>query len=164
MTLAEFAELAGAQPRWCQNALSALRRPFHYTVRDARRLGLARLIAEGHGVALARAWRRAGEALASDPASVFSWSADEEVTTLTLDLPRYLSDFTVKLSNMRRNPPRARGRPRQSRRYTGLDAEAWGLDLDALREHLKLSPSERLRSLDQDQQLLQAFKEGRRSA
>ena len=162
MTLAAFAMLVGAPPKWCQNALAVLGLPLRYSAPAARTLGLARLLHSAHEVSLPAAWRLARQALSGSLAASFSAGAPDSVSTLTVDVPRYLSDFTVRRSLARADPPRGRGRPRVPRR-TGLrEAEVHGLDLSALRAGLAVQPAERLRALDRNQEFVEALRRGRR--
>ena len=72
MTLGQFATAVGARPRWVLNALTRLKVPRRYSERLARRLCLARLLAEDVGMTLAAAYRMAGKALEeADPSGTW---------------------------------------------------------------------------------------------
>ncbi|HEY8106193.1 MAG TPA: hypothetical protein VIE46_08790 [Gemmatimonadales bacterium] len=163
MTLAAFAILVGAPPKWCQNALSVLGRPLRYTEPLARTLGLARLL-EQHGLSLKTAVDRATEALAVHPPAAVRWRDPSAITGLRVDVPRYVSQFSLRQARLRDDPPRGAGRPPASRKGGGIRAAArYGLDLDALKAGLRLSPAERLVALDANQRLVAALRAGRRA-
>jgi hypothetical protein len=164
MNLSAFANLVGARPKWCQNALEVLRLPLKYTPTVARPLGLARLLNEAHGVPLKSAFRLATGALSRNASVEVAQADDQRVSTLTLDVHRYLSLFAARLSAVRLDPPRGRGRPPAPRRSGGVRAaEAYGLDIGALRAGLRISPAERLRALDASQHAIERLRSGSRS-
>jgi hypothetical protein len=162
MTLAAFAVLVGAPPKWCQNALLVLGRPLRYSESLARTLGLARLLEE-YGLPLKVAVDRSDEALAVSPPAAVRWRDPSAITALRVDVPRYLTRFALRQARLREDPPRRAGRPARAPAAGGLRAaERYGLDLDALRAGLELSPAERLAALDASQRLLTALRSGPR--
>lgn len=163
MTLADFAHLIGAPTRWCQNALHALGPGAPYSWALARTLGLARLLHQHHGMPLRQAMAVAARALEGSPPTVVRMSDPDGVTALEVDVPRYLTQFSLRAARLQADTPRRRGRPRR-RSGGGIAAgEEYGLDLSALRGGLRLSPAERLRQLDANQRLIAALRGGRRS-
>ena len=162
MTLSTFAILVRAPAKWCQNALELLDLPLQYTPARARQLGLTRLLNESHGIPLKRAFRLAREALLADPLSPVTQADEGRISTLTVDVRRYLSLFAVRLSAVSVDPPRGRGRPARARPRGGRAAEAHGLDIGALRAGLGLTPAERLKALDASQRLVERLRVGRR--
>ncbi len=165
MTLADFAALAGAAPRWCQNALRTLGLGARYAPDVARTLGLARLLQQHHGVSLPRAMKVAEHAL-REGASTSAWVSDPTgATALLVDVPRYLTQFALRSARLRVDAPRRRGRPFTTAPAGGIAAaEAYGLDLAALRGGLRLTPAERLRQLDANQRAVAALRAGLRPA
>jgi hypothetical protein len=151
MTLGQFAVAVGAPKRWVQNAFQALGRPAVYTEPLARRLAFAKAVKEACGMPLRRAFPLAEGALARWPAH-HTWEVREPdgAVRVVLDLERFLSDYAVRLSLSRtRYAEKRRGRPRK-RRLRGLAlAKWWGVDISLLRETLKRTPEERLRTLEE---------------
>lgn len=163
LTLAEFAALVGATPRWCQNALQTLGRRFRYDAELAKRLGLARALHSQQGLPLRRAMAISARALNGSGAAMVRLDDPEGSTGLVLDLPRYLTHFGLRAARLQASAPRRRGRPAAARRTGhGLTAAmAYGLDLEALRSGLRLSPAERLAQLDANQRMIAELRRGR---
>ncbi len=162
MTLADFALLVGATPRWCQNALQTLGRQFSYDWVLARTLGLARLRQQEQNIPLRRAMQDAQRALGESSPTLARQDDSQGILALTIDVPRYLTQLALRAARLRDDPPRRRGRPRQPHSAGGIaDAEAYGLDLAALRSGLRLSHAERLEQLDANQRMLAALRRGR---
>ena len=147
MPLSTFAALVDAPPKWCENALETLSLPRRYTQAVARTLGLARLLNKFYGVPMRKAYRVANQWLANAVRGRIERIEDVEVGTFAIDIPRYLSDFTVRLS--------AVARRRSSRKLAASD---YGIDLGALRENLRLSPAERLSALDANQRMVEELR------
>jgi hypothetical protein len=162
MSLSAFAILVGAPVKWCQNALEVLGLPLHYTPAMARQLGLTRLLNDSHSIPLKTAFRLAREALSGKPLSHVARADEEGISTLTVDVNRYLSLFAVRLSAVRVDPPRGRGRPARARPRGERAAEAHGIDISALRAGLGITPAERLEALDASQRLVERLRSGRR--
>lgn len=152
MTLAAFARLLDASPKWVLNTLRALGLAPRYTLARAQRFTVMRAVHDGAGMPLPAAYAMAGRALRSwrgDTACVtLSITAHEDVA-LTLDVYRLLSSVNVRLADVRESyAPMVRGRPRVTR-VSAIDAAtAWGLDLSLVRDNLRKTPLERLRQLD----------------
>lgn len=166
MTLADFAVLVGATPRWCQNALQALGLGFHYDPDLARTLGLARLLQQHHGIALPRAMAVAQPALREGAGMSVRRDDPTGATAILVDVPRYLTQFGLRSARLRADAPRRRGRPWSPPAGGGIAAaEAYGLDLGALRSGLLLTtPAQRLRQLDANQGAVAALRGGLRPA
>jgi hypothetical protein len=154
MTLAAFAHLVGATPKWCQNALAALGLPLRYDPALARALGLARILHQAHRLPLRAALDLARKALAAGRDDGLERTDPARVATLAIDLRRYLTLFALRLAGVKSAPPRRAGRPPRPRPGGRRAAEAYGLDLGALRAGLRVSPAERLRALDANQRLI----------
>ena len=152
MTLAAFARLLGASPKWVLNTLRALGLAPRYTLARAQRLTIMRAVHEGAGMPLPAAYAMAGRALRSwrgETACITLPTTASDDVSLTLDVYRLLSSVNVRLADVRESyAPMVRGRPRATR-VSALDAAtAWGLDLSLVRDNLRRTPHERLRQLD----------------
>jgi hypothetical protein len=151
MTLGEFATIVGAAPRWVQNARGVLRVRDRYSIEDAKRLGLARVLAQATGMPLMRAYGAAAEALVAWPATR-EWTrenADGSVRVV-VDVERYLSGFAARLSLSRNYyAERQRGRRGSRVREPIAAATAYGWDVTLLDWSLRLTPAQRLKRLDE---------------
>ncbi len=151
MTLAQFAYLLDADPKWVQNAAAGLGGSLRYTLPTAQRLAVARALVEAAAMPLPRAWTIAGKVLrtsggSSEPVRV---SDDSDPVAVTVDRFRILATVTVGLSRLRTMyAPRPRGRPATPQRDPIRAAEEYGLDLSLLVANLRRTPAERLRQLD----------------
>ena len=151
MTLAEFAYLLDADPKWVQNAAAALGGSLRYTLPTARRLAVARALARTADMPLPRAYALAGEALrkAGSSRAPVRVSDEADPVAVTVDVFRILAAVNVGLSRLRTMyVPRRRGRPATLRRDPIRAAEEYGLDLGLLAANLRRTPAERLRQLD----------------
>ncbi len=151
MTLGQIAAVVDATPRWVQNASAILRLRGPYDDERAKRLGLARLLAEATGMPLMRAWPAAGDALAVWPrAREWVQGTPDGSVRVVIDLERYLSAFAARLAVARTSyEERTRGPRRRRPRNAMAAARAHGVDVTLFDESLKLTPAERLRRLDQ---------------
>lgn len=151
MTLAEFAYLLDVDPKWVQNAAAALGGSLRYTLPTAKRLAVARALAETAGMPLPRAYTLAGAILrkaggSKEPVRV---SDETDPVAVTVDVFRILAAVSVGLSRLRTMyAPRRRGRPATLRPDPLRVAEEYGLDLSLLAANLRRTPAERLRQLD----------------
>jgi hypothetical protein len=154
MTLAQAAATLGTTPKWIQNALAQLRLPLVYGEVAMRRLDLARRLVN-LGLTLQAAWDWAGWALRS-PHRPALLSSDGSPVALTIDVPRFLTEWSAAVSRtVASGPSPGRGRPRKPPRRGGVAAaEAWGIDVNGLRNNLRKTPAERLRTLDANQRFL----------
>lgn len=160
MTLAEFAMVVGADPKWIHNTSRLLGRRFRRTVEEARWLRLVRLFQDTFDMSLAGAGTLATLALVREDASTPSViaAAPDGGAQVVIDRERLESSFAAALAAARAFAgPRQRGR-RPLRR--GGDpiaaARAYGVDTGLLRSSLALTPAERLERLDQNAQFLNA--------
>jgi hypothetical protein len=151
MTLAEFAYLLDADPKWVQNAAAAIGGSFHYTLLTAQRLAVARALGQTADMPLPRAYAIAGKILrqsggSREPVRI---SDDADPVAVTVDVFRVLATVSVGLSRLRTMyAPRQRGRPATLQRDPIRVAEEYGLDLSLLAANLRRTPAERLRQLD----------------
>jgi hypothetical protein len=151
MTLAEFAYLLDADPKWVQNAAAVLGGSLRYTLPSAQRLAVARALVTAADMPLPRAWAVAGKALRDSGSSrePIRLSGDADPVAVTVDVYRILAAVSVGLSRLRTMyAPRRRGRPATLRRDPIRAAEEYGLDLSLLAANLRRTPAERLRQLD----------------
>ncbi len=136
MKLAEFSRVVDAPPKWVQNAAAVLGVSFQYTLDEAQRLALARLLALTADVSLKRAYSLAAEALLEYPdllsprqrgprppgQLVLAESADGALR-IAIDMDRFVSAFIARLSvtrNLYRE--RKRGRPAAVRAISEVPA------------------------------------------
>lgn len=158
MTLAQFAVAVGADPKWVQNAAAGLGRPVEYTVKEARHLGLVRVLQSTLGVPLRAADQMAGAALREGADELTVREAPDGSVRVVVDVRRYLSTFTAALSRaLSGYEPRARGRPMVRERGVAA-ARAYGMDLSLLQASLRRTPAERIRQLDADMEFLRTLR------
>jgi hypothetical protein len=167
MSLSRFAILAGATPRWVQNAFQALDRKAVYHENEAKVLGLARILQESFGLPLVVAHPLALEALGAWP-TVRVWRRESPTgaVVMEVDLERYLSGYASRLALARSHEERRRGRP-PSGRKRGIGAALehaveyaveYGVDVGLLESSLRRTPEERLRRLDEDVAFLETMR------
>jgi hypothetical protein len=159
LTLGQYATAVGAPARWVQNAHAVLGLGTAYTPEGARRLAFARLLKETAGMPLVDAYPLAAPALASWPTKR-SWTLSRGgAAAVTVDLERFLSDCSVRLSLARSwYVERRRGRPPKTRRRGVAWAKWYGVDVTLLVESLKRTPAERLRALDANLEFLKSVR------
>ena len=97
MTLGQFATAVNATPRWVLNALARLGHKRAYSEPLARRLALARYLAEGVGMPLTEAWEVARDVLALPMTGVWRRESLGGVT-LTIELGRFYTTYGAHLS------------------------------------------------------------------
>ena len=151
MTLGRFAVAVGASPRWVLNAAWRLGLPRRYGEPLARRLALARFIAEAVHAPLPEALRLADRALReADPHATWRLEGPGGVT-LAVDLPRFFTTYGAQLAlALNHYGERARGR-KPSRRGNAIErAKAYGVDVTLLDSALRRSPEQRLRMVAED--------------
>ena len=169
MTRSQFAMAVLADEKWVENAGRLMARQFRYTAAEARWLGLVRILNQDVGVTLARAAQLADEALRSPRhnRNVMVGRAAGS-TAISIDLARYYSTFGAALSAaLELGGARRRGRPRpglpQENSTLGKAAE-YGVDIDLLREGLRLTSGERLQQLDDNAAFLRALRPVRKAS
>ena len=158
MPLATFAALVGATPKWCQNALQVLGRPFRYDLPTAEALALTHQLNHTLEIPLPAAWLLAMGTLTG------AAGVSGGVVSLRIDLHRFREEWMLRRLRVLATPPRLRGRPRDpipprsSRADAVARAERYGLDLGALRAGLRIDPAHRLQTLDASQRLIAALR------
>ncbi len=151
MTLGRFAVAVGATPRWVLNALTRLGLPRRYGEPLARRLALARFVAEAAGTPLARAFALAGRALAeADPHGEWRLEGPGGVS-LVIEMPRFFTGYGARLAlALNRYDERVRGR-RPRRRGSAVErARAYGVDVTLLDSALRRGPEQHMRMVAED--------------
>lgn len=152
MNLGQFAVAVGATPRWVLNALTRLRRRRRYDEALARRLSLARMLAETLGMRLPRAFEVAGRALAeAKPEELWRMESDNGAVILVIDLPRFFTSYLPCLALARSSyEERPRGRREMKRRSALSRAAAYGMDTTLLDGQLSRTPAQRVSELDEN--------------
>lgn len=166
MTRTQFAKSVNAAEKWVENTAAFLKRQkMAYTPEEACWFGLVRLFTRDFEIPVARAATLADRSLRESPAirAVHLAASEDESAVLVLDLARYYSSFTARLSAaLHHTGPARPGRPESSARHRERDpivrAEAYGVDLTLLREGLRLSPAERLARLDANLTFLRSLR------
>ena len=151
MTLADFAVLVDASPKWVLNTRAVLGPGIRYTVAVAERLSLVRTLNRDLAISLPRAWALAGEALARtpDPSGLVNFVAGDGTANLTIDIDRLCSAISTRRSLLTTMPPGRRVGRKPKRRSNPLTAaRRYGLDVTLLQANLSRHPAERLRQLD----------------
>lgn len=160
MTLGEFATALGASPRWVLNALTRLKVARRYSEPLARRLALARMLAEDLGVALPEAFTLAGRALAeTDPFGTWRQESPNGAIVLLLEMPRFFSSYLPRLSLARSSyGEKRRGRRPTRKKSATQRAQEYGVDTTLFGAQLTRSPQQRVRELDQNIAFLRGVK------
>lgn len=168
MTRSQFATCACASEKWIANASAILQHRFEYTPSEARWLGLVRVLTAQIGLELSYAAVLAQQALELPPGSgnVTVGRVRDGIAGVTVDLDRYLSTFAAACSSaMEAGGERRRGRPRPvlSKKVDILErASNYGVDVDLLREGLKIPRRERLEQLDANAAFMRSLRASRR--
>jgi hypothetical protein len=164
MTRAQFALAIRGEEKWVENAARLLGRSFSYSLEEAVWLGLVRVFNQEVGLTLSRAAELADEALGhvAEEGTVQLGHSEQSNAAVSIDLARHYSAHAASLSAaLDMGGPKRRGRPRvRVRRKTAMleRASEYGIDVDLLREGLRLTPGERLERLDENAQFLNALR------
>ena len=164
MTRSQFATAVMAPEKWVENAARLLNRKFRYTREESVWLGLVRELNLEVGLPLSRAAEVADEALGSvrEEGDVVVGQSEGSSAAIVIDMSRFRSSHGAALSAaLTLGGARRRGRRRvQARRKTAaLDkASRYGVDLDLLREGLKLTVAERMQRADENAQFVHAMR------
>lgn len=151
MTLGEFSCLLDVEPKWVQNVVASLGGSLPFTLAAARRLAVARALADALGVPMPRAHALAGSVLRRYKGSrtpVTVNLPEDAAVTVTIDVYRILARVSVGLSRLRTlYAERQRGRPAAPRNPIAA-AEDYGVDISLLKSNLRRTHEQRLRQLD----------------
>ena len=164
MTRAQFAMAVSADEKWVENTARLLKRRLRYTVAESVWLGLVRVLTRDVQVPLTRAAELADEALGltGATAEVVVGERESSSAAIVIDMPRFRSSHGAALSAaLTLGGARRRGRQRvQPKRKNGAleKASRYGVDLDLLREGLKLSVAERLQRADENAAFINAMR------
>ena len=164
MTRAQFAMAVSTDEKWVENAARLLKRRLKYTVAESVWLGLVRVLNREVQVPLVRAAELADEALGltGAAAEVVVGERESSSAAIVIDMPRFRSSHGAALSAaLTLGGARRRGRQRvQPKRKSGAleQASRYGVDLDLLREGLKLSVAERLQRADENAAFINAMR------
>jgi hypothetical protein len=158
MTLASFAITCGADPKWVQNTARILGLRLCYTEEEARRLGLVKRLQEELQLPLSVADRLARGALEAGGAGEAT-VGEGPTARVTVDVPRYLSDFAVRLArSLAHHEPRRRGRRHAGSGDVVTRARRHGWDIGLLRSSLAATPADRIRRLDENMEFVRALR------
>lgn len=162
MTRDQFAAASMADRKWIENAAAILELDLSYSPDQSRRMALVHLFNRKVGVGLERALGLADEALTRDPAEgvVVLGIKRDELTGVAIDIARFHSAHAAALSSaMELGGARRRGRRKQESAGRVMErARTYGVDLDLLREGLRMSHAERLSRLDENASFLHSLK------
>lgn len=148
LTLGQLAVAVGASRRWVLNALARLEIPRGgYDESVARRLSLARQLAEAMRMPLTGAYAAAGVILAeTDPHGTWRVGSVDGAVRIEVDLPRFFSAYLPRLALARTHyQEKRRGRPFARGRTAVERAQAWGWDTTLLDSALRLPLDQRMK-------------------
>jgi len=159
MTLGQFATALGVAPRWVLNALTRLKVPRRYDEPLARRLALARVIAEATRSALPEAFELAGRALAeAEPHDMWRHESGDGAIVLSVDMPRFFTGYGARLARAM-NEYGERQRGRVGRRKSAVTrAKEYGVDTTLLESALRRTPQQRTSRLGEDMRLVREMR------
>jgi hypothetical protein len=165
LTLGQLAMAVGASRRWVLNALTRLEVPRKdYGEPLARRLALARQLAEAMRMPLTGAYSAAGLILAeTDPNSTWRVESVDGAVRIEVDLPRFFSAYLPRLALARTHyQEKRRGRPFARGRTAVERAKAWGWDTTLLDSGLTRPTAKRIEDLARSLVSLRALREAMR--
>ena len=164
MTRSQFARAVMADEKWVENAARLLNRRFSYTVAESLWLAIVRLLCREVQIPLARAAELADEALGLIDVNddVIIGESQAGSAAIVMEMPRFRSSHAAALSAaLTLGGARRRGRRRvQPKRKAGAieKASRYGVDLDLLREGLRLTVAERLERADENAVFINAMR------
>lgn len=171
MTRSQFAYAIAADEKWVENSARLLGRRLRYTREEALWLGMVRALSQEVGLTLLRSAEFADEvlSLAPDTQTAVTGPLDDGFARVCVDLARYRSSFGARLSaalmlggeRRRGRRPRAKSKSRQAVR---VRAARYGVDVDLLREGLRMTPGARLERLDENAAFIRALRTAGTSA
>ena len=163
MTRAQFAFAVGAEEKWLENASMLLRLRVDYTLENAIWLGLVRILSQDLGHSLARAAEIARDALgrARISGKLVTEASRNGIVRIEIDVDRHISSVAAAWSAaIEADGPKRRGRRRASVEEShAVEAAAqYGIDVELLREGLRLSVGERLARADESARFLSGLR------
>jgi hypothetical protein len=164
MMRSQFAMAVLADDKWLENAARLLNKRLKYSAGEARWLGLVRVLNREVGLTLSRAAELADEALrhAPDEGRVLVGGMEGGRAAISVDMARFYSAYAAALSAaLQLGGGRRRGRPRGAMKKKSpalARAAQYGVDIDLLREGLRLSSGERLQQLDDNAAFITAIR------
>jgi hypothetical protein len=164
MTRSQLAMAVRADEKWVENTARLLNRKLRYTTEESVWLGLVRMLNHDVGLPLTRAAEVADEALGlvDYNGEAVVGRSEGSSAAISIDMRRFRSSHAASLSAaITLGGARRRGRRRvqPKRRSAALDsASSYGVDLDLLREGLKLSIAERLQRADENAAFVNAMR------
>ncbi|HUQ20095.1 MAG TPA: hypothetical protein VM099_10830 [Gemmatimonadaceae bacterium] len=165
MTRAQFAMAIRADEKWVENSARLLGKRLRYTADEARSVALIRVLSQEVGITLFRAAQLADEILKQSAVmkktALVVGGAQTSSAAVSIDMARFYSTYAAALSAaLDIGGPRRRGRRSGTRGRKGAVERAvrYGVDMDLLREGLRLSPLERLERLDENAAFLNAIR------
>ena len=166
MTRSQFALSVQATDKWVENTGRLLGRRFKLSLEESVWLGLVRTLNQDLEIPLTKAATLADEALGiHGDGPVVVGRSDENAVGISIDMPRYRSSHAASTSAaLALGGPRRRGRQsvRSKGKSDAIDkARRYGVDIDLLREGLKLSRTERLEQLDANAQFTRSIRKAK---
>ena len=167
MTRSQFAMAVMADEKWIENSARLLNRRPKYSVAESVWLGLVRMLVQELQIPLAKAAEVADEALGLPEGCSTGVVAERKDgnTAIVIDMARFRSSHAAALSSaLTLGGARRRGRQRSQskRKNAALErASRYGVDLDLLREGLKLSMTERLERADENAAFITSMRVGK---
>ena len=164
MTRSQFALAVGASEKWVENAGRLLGRKFRLSIEQSVWLGLVRTLNQDLEIPLMRAAMLADEAvgIGAEDRPLVVGRSDSTAVGISIDMPRYRSSHAVALSAaLTLGGPRRRGRQgvqSKGKSHAIEKARRYGVDIDLLREGLKLSRAQRLEQLDANAQFVRSIR------
>jgi hypothetical protein len=152
MTLGQFAMAVGATPRWVLNALTRLKVRRRYDEPLARRLALARMLADTLDMPLPRAFEVAGRAVREgDPYGQWRVESPSGAVILVIDMPRFFTSYGARLAMARNGyDEKPRGRKVRTRATAMRRLGEYGFDTTLIAGQLARTPVQRVAELDQN--------------
>jgi hypothetical protein len=165
LSLRQLAIAAGSSTKWIKNAEMLLGLSFPRTPNDAVGVGLIHELHSELDLPLSIARDIANRVLSTSGRTSVMPALASGSLRLFVDLNRYRSSFNARLSRaLVLGGPKRRGRPRAASSDAIAAAVAHGVDLDLLRDSLRLTPAERLARLDANAAFVGALAESRARA
>lgn len=162
LSLRQLAIVAGSSTKWIKNAEMLLGISFPRTPNGTVGVGLIHELHSELDLPLSAARDIAHTVLATSGRASDVLALSSGSVRLSIDLNRYRSTFNARLSRaLVLGGPKRRGRPTTAASGALAGAAAHGIDLDLLRDSLRLTPAERLARLEANAAFVGALTENR---